>query len=48
MTTTAIPMLDTYPKPINLDRTKLATAIEALTALDRVHHAMPPAPITGP
>jgi hypothetical protein len=28
--TTAMPMLDAYPKSINLDRTKLAAAIDAL------------------
>jgi hypothetical protein len=30
MTTTTQPMLDTYPKDINLDRGKLAAAIDAL------------------
>ena len=32
MTTTTIPMLETYPQPINLDRTKLAATIDALIA----------------
>jgi hypothetical protein len=32
MTTTTQPMLDTYPKSINLDRGKLAAAIDALIA----------------
>jgi hypothetical protein len=32
MTTTIQPMLDTYPKDINLDRAKLAAAIDALIA----------------
>jgi hypothetical protein len=32
MTMTTMPMLDTYPKSINLDRTKLAAAIDALIA----------------
>lgn len=32
MTTTTMPMLDTYPKSITLDRTKLAAAIDALIA----------------
>jgi hypothetical protein len=32
MTTTTQPMLDTYPKSINLDRAKLAAAIDALIA----------------
>src|SRR5215212_271375 len=31
MTTTTIPMLETYPQSINLDRTKLAATIDALT-----------------
>jgi hypothetical protein len=30
--TTTTAMLDTYPQPINLDRTKLATTIDALIA----------------
>jgi len=32
MTTTTMPMLDAYPKSINLDRAKLAAAVEALTS----------------
>jgi hypothetical protein len=32
MTTTTMPMLETYPKSINLDRNNLATAIDALIA----------------
>src|SRR5215207_6736275 len=32
MTTTTMPMLDAYPQSINLDRAKLAGAIEALTS----------------
>lgn len=32
MTTTTLPMLETYPKSINLDRTKLAAAIDTLLA----------------
>jgi len=32
MTTTTQPMLDTYPKSINLDRAKLAAAIDAVIA----------------
>ena len=32
MTTTTMAMLDTYPKSINLDRAKLAAAIDALMA----------------
>ena len=32
MTGTAMPMIETYPKPINLDRARLAAAIDALTA----------------
>ncbi|MGK5683645.1 four-helix bundle copper-binding protein [Actinoplanes sp. URMC 104] len=32
MTGTAMPMIETYPKPINLDRSRLAAAIDALTA----------------
>ena len=32
MTTTTMPMLETYPAEINLDRAKLAAAIDALIA----------------
>ena len=32
MTTTTMPMLDTYPQTINLDRQKLAAAIDTLIA----------------
>jgi hypothetical protein len=32
MATATMPMLETYPKSINLDRLKLAAAIDALTA----------------
>jgi hypothetical protein len=32
MTSTTMPMLDTYPDSIDLDRAKLAAAIETLTA----------------
>jgi len=32
MTSTTMPMLGTYPQPINLDRTHLAAAIDALIA----------------
>ncbi|MEU4214188.1 four-helix bundle copper-binding protein [Actinoplanes sp. NPDC026623] len=32
MTSTTMPMLETYPKSINLDRGKLAAAIDALIA----------------
>jgi hypothetical protein len=32
MTTTIMPMLETYPQSINLDRTKLAATIDALIA----------------
>jgi Domain of Unknown Function (DUF326) len=32
MTVTTMPMLETYPKPINLDRSSLAAAIDALIA----------------
>jgi hypothetical protein len=32
MTSTTMPMLATYPQPINLDRTHLAAAVDALIA----------------
>jgi hypothetical protein len=32
MTSTTVPMVQTYPQSINLDRDKLAAAIETLTA----------------
>src|SRR4051795_1973819 len=32
MTTSTMPMLDAYPQPINLDRAKLAAAIDAMLA----------------
>jgi len=35
MTTTTMPMLDTYPRDINLDRQKLATAIDTLIACNQ-------------
>jgi hypothetical protein len=41
MTTTTRPMLDTYPAEINLDRAKLAAAIDALVACSGACTAAP-------
>jgi hypothetical protein len=39
MTPTTMPMLDAYPRSINLDRTKLGAAVEALTACSEACNA---------
>lgn len=47
MTTTTMPMLDTYPKEINLDRAKLAKTIDTLIACSEACTACADACLSG-